>query len=476
MPNSHRDAPACPVDTSSPTREAAAVSRRRFLGGSALALGSLAAGSLDALVARAANAQRLDQSPDYGPLVETADRTTGLPLLRLPEGFTYSSFGWTGDLMDDGAPTPGSHDGMAVVARRSGRVWLVRNHELGGTGTPFAAPNITYDPLGRGGTTTLQFHQPSGRWEASWGSIGGTVTNCAGGPTPWGSWLTCEETLVDEANGFQKPHGWVYEVPAHGLAVPQPLKGLGRFVHEAVAVQPGTGIVYETEDRGTAGFYRFIPLTKGALHQGGVLQMLRVVGSWQADLTGSFPLGTVFDVDWVTIDFPERAHNPGTTDALGVHTQGHDEGGATFIRGEGAWFADGRVFFISTSGGAAGEGQVWEYSPGREQLRLIFESPSEQVLDNPDNITVSPRGGIILCEDGDLDGQRLQGLTRQGEIFPFAQNNVVLNGEKNGIVGDFRGREFAGATFGPNGKYLFVNIQTPGITFAITGPWRTGAL
>lgn len=462
MPNSHFDAPP--------------VSRRRFLGGSALAIGGLAAGSLDALVARAANAQRLDQSPDYGPLLETADQTTGLPLLKLPDGFTYTSFGWTGDPMDDGAPTPASHDGMAVVARRGGRIWLVRNHELGGTGAPFAAPNITYDPRGRGGTTTLQFHQPSGRWEASWASIGGTVTNCAGGPTPWGSWLTCEETLVDQANGFEEPHGWVYEVPAHGLAVPQPLTGLGRFVHEAVAVQPATGVVYETEDRGTAGFYRFVPAVKGDLRRGGVLQMLRVVGTQQADLRAGVPMGAELDVDWVTIDVPERAHTPGTTDSLGVYRQGHDKGGATFTRGEGAWFADGRVVFISTNGGDAGEGQVWEYHPQRQRLRLLFESPSEQVLDNPDNITVSPRGGIILCEDGDLEGQRLHGLTRRGEIFPFAQNNVVLNGERNGIAGDFRDREFAGATFGPSGRYLFVNIQTPGITFAITGPWQKGAL
>jgi uncharacterized protein len=79
-------------------------------------------------------------------------------------------------------------------------------------------------------------------------------------------------------------------------------------------------------------------------------------------------------------------------------------------------------------------------------------------------------------EDGNLTGQRLIGLTRQGEVFPFAQNTMVLHGEHNGISGDFRGEEWAGATYSPDGRWLFVNIQTPGITFAITGPWDNGAL
>jgi secreted PhoX family phosphatase len=87
--------------------------------------------------------------------------------------------------------------------------------------------------------------------------------------------------------------------------------------------------------------------------------------------------------------------------------------------------------------------------------------------------TVSPRGGLVLCEDGT---EYLHGLTVDGEIFRFAQNSVVLNGEKNGIVGDFSGSEFAGATYSPDGHWLFVNIQTPGITFAITGPWGKGAV
>ncbi len=105
----------------------------------------------------------------------------------------------------------------------------------------------------------------------------------------------------------------------------------------------------------------------------------------------------------------------------------------------------------------------------------MFESPSADVLNAPDNITVSPRGGLVLCEDGDGD-QFLHGLTVDGEIFQFAKNNTVLNGEQNGITGNFTGSEFAGACYSPDGDWLFVNIQTPGITLAITGPWRMGAL
>jgi len=136
------------------------------------------------------------------------------------------------------------------------------------------------------------------------------------------------------------------------------------------------------------------------------------------------------------------------------------------------------IYFNSTTGGVPVAGQVWEYNPSLEKLRLIYESSSRQVLDTPDYITVSPRGGILLCEDGDGSGnpKRLMGLTSHGKLYPFAQNNVVLNGEKNNIAGNFTKMEWAGATFSPVGRWLFVNIQTPGITFAITGNRSMGPL
>ena len=139
--------------------------------------------------------------------------------------------------------------------------------------------------------------------------------------------------------------------------------------------------------------------------------------------------------------------------------------------------ATARPISCRASGGNAGQGQIWEYEPCSETLTLIFESPAAEVLNAPDNICASPRGGFILCEDGS-GTEFLHGLTVDGNIFRFAQNNVVLRApdSSHGFTGDFRGSEFAGATYSPDGRWLFVNIQSPGITFAITGPWRNGAL
>ena len=452
-------------------------SRRSFLVRSAAA-GVAIAGPLQALMARAGDGRRPhgDGTPDYGPLFPVADETTGLPLLMLPAGFRYLSFGWTGDPLVGGRPTPPAHDGMAALPGRWGRTYLVRNHEISSDAGVFAPETPTYDPAATGGTTTLEFDSHRGRFVKSWASLTGTRTNCAGGPTPWGTWLTCEETLAEPAPGspLTKPHGYVFEVPLRRPATGEPLKGLGRFVHEAVAVDPRTTIVYLTEDRGTSGFYRFIPNRRRHLAAGGRLQMLGVAGAPKYDTRKGQTPNTPLSVVWYDIADPDRAHfDP--NDNLGVFRQGFDQGGAVFARLEGAWYSKGVVYFVSTSGGNVGEGQIFAYDIRHNQMSLVYESPSAAVLDSPDNITVSPRGGLVLCEDGSST-EFLHGLTRSGTIFKFAQNNVVLNGERNGIVGDFRGAEFAGATYSPCGDWLFVNTQAPGITFAITGQWREGAL
>jgi secreted PhoX family phosphatase len=308
--------------------------------------------------------------------------------------------------------------------------------------------------------------------------------NCAGGATPGGSWLTCEESTEGVTQGWGKPHGYVFEVPAYRnrQVSAVPLKAMGRFVHEAVAVDPRTGIVYETEDNTPSGFFRFKPYNDDNLRAGGRLQMLAIRGRPNYDTSTGQQLHKPLPVTWVDIDDPDPA--AAETNELAVFEQGAARGGASFARLEGCWSGRGSIFINSTSGGDAGLGQVWEYRPGRrggrsnatswrgDRLTLLFESSGPEVLDSPDNICVSPRGGIVLCEDGS-DDQYLRGLTPEGAIFDFALN----------LANSF---EFAGATFAPGGKVLFVNIQgatsgpvspgREGMTFAIWGPWRDGAL
>lgn len=219
--------------------------------------------------------------------------------------------------------------------------------------------------------------------------------------------------------------------------------------------------MYETEDAGSnSGFYRYTPQTPGRLSDDGELWMLKVRGVNLVNLAASYANGTTFNVEWVKIGTPD---NPAPIAGNFVWLQGRAQGAATFARLEGCWYGnDAKVYIVSTSGGI-GQGQIWEYDRASETIRLLFQSPVAAVLNAPDNITVSPRGGLVLCEDGNGE-EFMHGLTVDGEIFPFAEN--ALNES-----------EWAGATFEPkNGNWLFANLQSPGITFAITGPWRQGAL
>lgn len=452
------------------------VARRSFLKLTAFSLGCGSLGS--AFQSLCAKDKFASLALGYGPLLPVKDDATGIPLLELPQGFRYITYGWTGDKMTDGTTiTPGAHDGTAVIAEADGIVTLCRNHELAAGNASFGSDRIKYDTNAGGGCSSLQFDTRQGKWLKSWPSLAGTIRNCAGGPTPWNSWLSCEETTDGPIEDSDDPntHGWIFEVPAQGPATAQPLKGMGRFVHEAIAVDPDTGRVYETEDRGTAGFYRYTPKVQGKLAEGGMLHMLKVKG--QPDLRKSGAVGQKFDCEWVPIEDPSKAHaDPEKKDQLGCHSQGKAQGGTTFARLEGCWYGNNLIYFDATSGGPVNAGQIWQYDPKNEQLMALYTSPSHEILDQPDNLAVSPRGGIVLCEDGRITPQRLHGLTPDGKLFTFAKNNARLNGERNHFKGDFRGSEWTGANFSPDGEWLFVNLQTPGITFAITGPWGEGLL
>jgi uncharacterized protein len=458
------------------SRAAYKMDRRGFLRGAAGAAGVAAFGGFGALAARTADAAPSKQpfSVDYGPLQPVRDQATGHELLMLPRGFEYISYSWRGDAMSNGNPTPAAHDGMAAF-RQDDRIAIVRNHEVNSFNGRFTDP--AYDPDASGGTSNLLFDPDAGRWLEVLPSLSGTIRNCAGGPTPWQSWLTCEETgAINPVSGLR--HGYVLEVPTADQATGTPFKGMGRFSHEAVAVDSATGWVYETEDANPAGFFRYRSNEFGNLAAGGTLEMLAInTGTGQSYDTRRDGTGTEYSsTSWVTIDNPDPV-----TGQSSPTQQGLAKGGAIFRGLEGIWFADGVFYIVSTNGGPANEGQIFEYHPASGSMRVLFASPSGQVLDSPDNVTVSPRGGIVLCEDGS-GIEFLHGLTQDGQIFRFCQNNVVVPPggfpDKPAIApGDYTGAEFAGATFEPkNGNWLFVNIQSPGITFAITGPWRQGAL
>lgn len=428
------------------------------------------ASPFDALAKRFSRGRGLPRRPrrrlGYGPLAPARDLETGLPLLALPPGFSYLSMSWRGDPLAGGGRVPGNHDGGAALWGRRGLLHYVRNHELS-TRVPFAPGPPVYDDGAGGGTTTVVFDPRRGRHVATFASLSGTLRNCAGGPTPWNSWLSCEETLLGPP-AFAERHGWVFEVPAVAAADPRPLTGLGRFNHEAAAVNPWTGIVYLTEDRQRSGLYRFVPERRYRLREGGRLEMLRVVGHPNRLMGVGHADGSSFDVDWVPIADPESA----------TFLQGEAQGGAIFRRGEGIWYGRGRVEFCSTSGGAAGAGQVWRLDPWRDRLSLVFESPSRAVLNQPDNIAISPWGGAVLCEDAPGGPSYVRGLTPGGEVFDLIRNDLVLEGALGPEVppGDYSGSEFAGASFSPDGRWLFVSVQSPGVSFAISGPWRRGPL
>ncbi|HUE78354.1 MAG TPA: alkaline phosphatase PhoX [Sphingomicrobium sp.] len=466
-------------------------SRRTVIAGlSATALGF---GGLKRLSGSTASAQVMVTG--YGPLVPDPAR-----LLDLPSGFSYQIVSREGEPMSDGLRTPAAFDGMACfpVRGRRDRVALVRNHEMwpnltegGAFGADHALATaiprnkiFDFTPAGvpkLGGTTTLVWDMRQQRLLRSHLSLAGTCGNCAGGPTPWGSWLTCEETIEKDAPLVSRPHGWVFEVPsqATGLVDPVPLTAMGRFIHEAAIVDPRTGIAYLSEDRPDSLFYRFLPNVRGQLSRGGRLQALgladqreRDLRNWPADgsrFAGqgqALAVGGSAAVRWIDMDGVDSPNGD-------LKDRGFAKGALRFARGEG--LALGRagqtseLYFCCTMGGPARLGQVWRYRPSSSEggageaanpgrLQLFVETGDAARLKNPDNVAVTPWGGLILCEDGaDDQPQYLRGVTPQGRLYSLAANSYS---------------EFAGACFSPDGRILFVNAQTPGVTFAVTGPWR----
>lgn len=404
----------------------------------------------------------------YGPLVDLGD-------MRLPQGFRYVAFGRAGTPMSDGLPTPSAHDGMGVFALGGARLAIVRNHELEDPGSALSFP--AYDPVAAGGCTTTIWDPSTETVLHSFVSLAGTAANCAGGPTPWGSWLSCEETTQGTGSGFSRPHGYVFEVPSTATepTTPVPLRAMGRFVHEAAAIDPTSGYVYLTEDEGPGdGFYRFRPLQPGLLGAGGTLEMAAIAGEPGYDARSGQTPGLPLPVRWVAIPDPDPSNAEAEPSA--VFHQGLGAGGAMFIALEGCSYAAGSVFLSSSDGGDRGLGQLWRYDIAQDSIVLLYESGDQALLDGPDNNAASPRGGLAVCEDGDAKSNFVRGLTNDGILFDFAENTSPAAEAPDSKVRTSKRSEFAGVRYSPDGVWMFVNIQYPGTTYAITGPWGTGKL
>lgn len=423
-----------------------AFSRRQFLAVAGVTAGTVLAGPLHRFHQRAANSQPL-RGKGYGPLIPDPQR-----LLDLPKGFQYRAFSRTGETMNDGNPVPADHDGMAAFSGPNKTTILVRNHELSPSETP-AAIGPRYDPACAGGTTTLVLNADR-RLLRHYVSLAGTYRNCSGGPTPWNSWISCEEDVStpDTNAALSRRHGYNFEVPALSTEpmMPEPLVAMGRFYHEAIAVDPNTGIVYQTEDRGDGLLYRFIPTEPGNLKAGGVLEALKIKDQPQAVTKTGFRMGEPMAVEWVRIEDPDPVEDT-------VRKEGFEKGAAQFSRGEGLCFDGQDLYVCCTNGGEAGLGQVWRYRPSSDQLTLFVESEMRSQLDYPDNITASPFGDLFISEDG-WGEQFVRGIQADGKVYSFARNALNTS-------------EFAGVCFATDPLTLFVNIQSPGITFAIWGPF-----
>ncbi|MEC9373920.1 MAG: alkaline phosphatase PhoX [Planctomycetota bacterium] len=468
------------------------VSRRHFLQRS-LAFSAGFAGFQTAVARQGADflASPADPAGGYGPLIPDPRG-----LFDLPEGFAYHVISRTGERMDDGLLVPARHDGMAAFPGPDGLTILVRNHEIEPAQREPGAFGHEDELLhridqrflfdkgagrgpSRGGTTTIVYDTRSGeapgRVVRQFLSLAGTERNCAGGPTPRNTWISCEESDAKAGGPFGRDHGWCFEVPATtdiALARPEPIVPMGRFYHEACATNPYSGAVYLTEDRHDGVLFRYLPDHRDRLHEGGRLQALRIVGKPKHDTRNwqghpGMQVGERVAVEWIDV---ENVESPDDS----LRYQAYENGAARFARAEGMWHGRGAVYFACTNGGAAHCGQIFRYIPCPPDiegtpaeadipgaLELFLESPSPGVMENADNITVAPWGDLIVCEDGSED-QYLLGVTPKGDIYRIGRNAM-------------NHYELAGSTFSPDGSVLFVNIQIPGMTLAIRGPWGRAA-
>lgn len=385
--------------------------RRRFLQRASHALAGLALGPSLLALSQPLRAATL---AGVGPLLPPD--ALGI---CLPAGFTARVVGRSGEPLPGAAP--GSYrwhrapDGGATFATPDGGWVYVSNSEV----------------MDSGGVGALRF-AADGSLQQMYPILTGTSRNCAGGATPWGSWLSCEE----RAQGLVFECDPVGERP--GLARP----ALGSFKHEAVAVDPATGMLYLTEDEPDGCLYRYVPATRDA--QGrpelarGQLQVAQLNDAQQ--------------LQWLDLAQP----NPGPADTQTRHQR---QAATRFNGGEGIWFSQGAVFFTTK-----GDNRVWQYTPASGALRVIYALAESRtpILSGVDNITVSAGGDLLVAEDG--GHMQLVIIDRRGQLAPLLR-----------ITGQDQS-EIAGPAFSPDGSRLYFSSQRGGaagwgITYEVSGPF-----
>ena len=470
--------------------------RRSLLASGAAGVGIATVGSMPSLAqaAPAAPASTGAPFPQHKPFPPLVDDPDGL--LALPPGFRYTIVTRAGvTKLDSGQPTPNAHDGTAVFGHGVDNYLLIQNHEIS-SNNALGVPQIegtVYDPgVGSAGGCTVISVDRNGNNLGEWVGISGTLTNCAGGPTPWGTWLTCEET-ENKANGTTrlKDHGYVFEVWGDGrTANPVPLKALGRYAHEALAIDKDRTRVYLSEDSSNPNglFYRWTAPTGYKLGPDswkdladetfGTLEAMAILGDDGKPIPDvayltSAQLLRPFQVEWV----PVADRDAKTTSVRKQFSDGQVTRGKKF---EGVYGTDAGVYVVNSYAEAGTtdlpgdavphDGMVWFYNYSDQTIQLVTYFPDNAAadkgagakyddynFDSPDNVTVTPWGSLVLAEDGNATSHVLS-ATPGGPAYAIARN--MLNDS-----------EFTGPTFSADGKVLFVNMQTPGITFAITGPW-----